>query len=101
VHEKHLRALIRAAELIIAVGVAVDWRSRVHKPTAQSRPKPVILCFESDVISEMGFSVFSFVGSSGLGHTTEELWVWLIAWEELGTVYLWVLSFLSGLDLWS
>jgi len=49
---KHLRALIEEAGLIIAIGGAVDWRSRVQKPTDQSRPKPLILCCESDEISE-------------------------------------------------
>ena len=56
----------------------------MQKPTDQSRPKPLILCCESDVISEMGYSVFLFVGRI---FVSEKLWACLIAWEELGTVY--------------
>ena len=52
----------------------------MQKPTDQSRPKSLIVCCESDVISEMGSSVFSFLGRI---FVSEELWAWLIAWEEL------------------
>jgi hypothetical protein len=68
VNVKHLRALIGEAGLIIAVGGAVDWMSRVQKPTDQSR---TTLCCESDVISEMGSSVVSFFGRIIV---SEELW---------------------------
>ena len=55
-HWNHLRAPIQGgAGLMIAVGGGVDWRSRVQNLTGQSRPKPLILFCESDVISEMGF----------------------------------------------
>jgi len=96
VHGKHLGALIiGGARLIIAVGGAVDWRSRVQKPTDQSR---LILCCDSDVILETGSRVFLFLWRIII---SEELWAWLITWEELGTVHPWVLLFLYGLDLWS